>query len=544
MGITKKITALVIAFACILSGCSASFQGPSSSASKVRTENGETQGYDKKTSKGKGSASFNINGKHVEMTNFSYEAAPDSKVQAAVVESDIIYATSLVYSGEDGEEGDVWQAIVDGHYPEKFTPEKIVDQMNDLYRITANVKASPVQESDLHRDGNVIYALLPAEEDTDDDCAMLFITENESDKYAIIEWTDLGHNTEDIVRAAYEALSGSRDIDVGGLQHPDNARDISFTESVAETGNKLNPVKNPTEAPRQELTPAKGTNVSLVVGGVIIESIEIPKESIVDMQDYLIQTIPEDGLRVNYSDSYINVGDDKSLQEAVDSINKAWEVNANKEKFEYNGMYGYLVTWDAGECNCVRVYQPIEGASTYLMIDISDHNKKHDAWDLANAYCIAFNESDPAPEKSLDTGAKGSANPDLTLKIDGVVYKTIYIPNAWVTAANDTLIQTNPEPDVYVNYSDSYTDIGDLDEIRENKESVDATNHTSASLEQFECESGNGYILAWETDGWKCARVYMPVKGAGTYLMIDITDYGKTYDAWEIAEKYCVKIEK
>lgn len=84
----------------------------------------------------------------------------------------------------------------------------------------------------------------------------------------------------------------------------------------------------------------------------------------------------------------MDIGDTERIQSDVQAINEVWDTEVTLEEFDYMGMKGYVMSWDSGSYTDTRVYEPVQGSETYLLIDIIDHGKDHNVWELVNTYCL------------------------------------------------------------------------------------------------------------------------------------------------------------
>ena len=196
----KLITTLVAAMiAASLAGCNVttSTSGSSSESYAVSTVNGMTQGYQEKETSDKGSASFKVDGYHVDMTNFSFDADESGKVEAEISEDGLVCAKVYVNS----EDGEPWQQVVDGHYPETFTQEAIADQMNNIYQNAFNATDAPITEDVVGVNGDVMSVSINL-----NNGYAIIMTKEGSDEYILFSTTTDEHNTDEILQNAMIAM--------------------------------------------------------------------------------------------------------------------------------------------------------------------------------------------------------------------------------------------------------------------------------------------------------------------------------------------------
>ena len=324
-----------------------------------------------------------------------------------------------------------------------------------------------------------------------------------------------------------------------------NGSDISHNESVKEP-EIIQDVKEPEVIQEPQKTTADSTSVqktgySLNVGGVTIYNIRLPEKEIQDAKEDIIQLQTDDYVYVVYADSYIdNNGSTALLDKEMESIASVYDTQPQMHSVEKDDLTGYVITWETKDYNCVRIYQPIMGAKTYLKIDITDHSKLHYDQELIDSYWLYFDKV--RSDEHILMPLERTANSALSLNIGGILCNALPIPQEWVTSVSDILIQTNPTANLYVNYSDSYVNVGDIAGINEAKQSVDKANDVEAQLDTFVYNGQTGYILSWNMENWHSVRIYQPIKHASSYLLVDITDHDKMGETWELANKYALGI--
>ncbi len=177
----------------VLAGCTKSVE-----TEAYKTVNGQTEGKASKSSDDNGSASFEVSGNHVQMTNFAFDADPSLKVMASVEEDGLIFTRVVVHDGED-----TIQHVADGHYKETFSEETAAAQLNDIYQEVLGADDEPMTNEMLTLDTGVFAGVA---ELTDGQLVML--AKDGSDQYAVIAVTTMDYGSQDIVDAAFDALKG------------------------------------------------------------------------------------------------------------------------------------------------------------------------------------------------------------------------------------------------------------------------------------------------------------------------------------------------
>ena len=191
--VTKKMAAVIIA-ACMaftMAGCVKSV-----SASAYKTVNGVTEGNYEVSTDDKGSASFDVDGNHVEMTNFSFDADPELKVQAEIHEEDLVFAQVLVHDDES-----IMQNISDGLYSEVFTQENAAALFNDIYQKTLGGTDEPVTDENVTIDRGVLVTGLNLT-----DGQMFLMAKEGTNQFISIAATTAEYGSQDIIDAAFDTL--------------------------------------------------------------------------------------------------------------------------------------------------------------------------------------------------------------------------------------------------------------------------------------------------------------------------------------------------
>ena len=341
--------------------CSGS-TGRENSKSKVTTINGMTQGFSEKNTTDKGSAKFNIEDYHVDMTNFSFEADSTGKIEASLNEDNLVFARVTVCS----QDGETWQNITDGLYTETFAEDKLVSQFNDIYQKTMLATDSPIVEDIVFTEGTAAFAFLYL-----NDGEMILGAELGTNKYINIAYTSNEHNTDDIVSAMVQALGGTSINDQNDI-----------TEVIKEEENFDEDVK---EYEEEEELPDK---FSLEVGTIPLKDMKIPKEWVVNYTETIIQCKPEENLYVTYSDSSMPMDGLERMKDEQDSINKIWDVSSDMSDFEYAGIKGYVISWKSNGILSIRIFEPVPNGKTYLKIQIDDYSASGNVAELVEKYSI------------------------------------------------------------------------------------------------------------------------------------------------------------
>ena len=162
-----------------------------------KTVDGVTEGTCTVSTDDKGSAKFSVQGNHVEMTNFAFDADPSLKVMAEIDEDeDLIYAAVLVHDGEN-----IIQNIADGEYPETFTAKNAADQLNVIYQEVLDADDAPLTADDVTVDTGVLVASMEL-----NDGQMFLLAGEGSNQYISIALTGNEYGAQEIVDAAFDAL--------------------------------------------------------------------------------------------------------------------------------------------------------------------------------------------------------------------------------------------------------------------------------------------------------------------------------------------------
>lgn len=193
------LIATMVAISCLATGCSVSVSGPETRTSNTKTVNGETTGHAKLQTANKGCAEFAIDGKHIKMTNFEFDADSDGKVTAEIEEEDLVYSYVSLRSEDD----ELYLTVCDGLYTEKFSPGKAKEQLNALYQSLTGADDKPISKDDIISDDDTTSALIDTRNGQ-----ILFITENGSNKYACISWYESDRHASGVIQAAYDAFGG------------------------------------------------------------------------------------------------------------------------------------------------------------------------------------------------------------------------------------------------------------------------------------------------------------------------------------------------
>ncbi len=168
------------------------------SAAAYKTVNGVTEGNYEVSTDDKGSASFNIEGNHVELTNFTFDADPALKVEAEINEEDIVFTHVYVHDDES-----VMQNVADGLYREPFTKENAAKEFNTLYKAVFGATDEPVVDENV----NLADGLLVTGMNLTD--GQLFILAKEgTNQFIMIAATTMEYGSQDLIDTAVAALEG------------------------------------------------------------------------------------------------------------------------------------------------------------------------------------------------------------------------------------------------------------------------------------------------------------------------------------------------
>ena len=184
------------------------------------TVNGVTEGNYEYSTEDMGSASFNVEGNHVDMTNFSFDADESLLVEAQINEEDLVYTQVYVQD----EDFNVMQNLADGHYPEVITQDNAADVLNTVYQTVFGASDAPITTEALDFDNGVMYIRL-----TLTDGEMFLFAKEGTDQYAVVAVTTDQYGSQDIVYAAFNALAGAQSSDTA-----DNLDDASAVEAADE----------------------------------------------------------------------------------------------------------------------------------------------------------------------------------------------------------------------------------------------------------------------------------------------------------------------
>lgn len=192
--VVKKVAAMGLLAGLVLAttGCATKV-----SASAYKTVNGVTEGDYEVSTDDIGSASFNIEGNHVEMTNFTFDADESLMVEAEINEEDVVFTHVYVH-----DDVDVIQNIADGHYHEVFTQENAATEFNVLYQAIFGATDEPVIDENVHFEQGVLYTGLELT-----DGQLFILAKNESDEFILVAVTTEEYGSQEIVDLAYDALS-------------------------------------------------------------------------------------------------------------------------------------------------------------------------------------------------------------------------------------------------------------------------------------------------------------------------------------------------
>lgn len=194
----KKMAAVALAASMVFT------MAESVSASAYKTVNGVTEGDYEVSTDDIGSASFNVEGNHVEMTNFAFDADEALLVEAEINEEDLVYTHVYVHD----EEYNIMQNIADGHYPEVFTEDNAAVALNTIYKTVFGATDEPVTNEILSIDTGVIIAQLYLT-----DGQMFMFAKEGTDQYEVVAVTTEEYGSQDIINAAFDSLAGEADAE-------------------------------------------------------------------------------------------------------------------------------------------------------------------------------------------------------------------------------------------------------------------------------------------------------------------------------------------
>ena len=194
----KKMAAVALAASMVFT------MAESVSASAYKTVNGVTEGDYEVSTDDIGSASFNVEGNHVEMTNFAFDADEALLVEAEINEEDLVYTHVYVHD----EEYNIMQNIADGHYPEVFTEDNAAEALNTIYKTVFGATDEPVTNEILSIDTGVIIAQLYLT-----DGQMFMFAKEGTDQYEVVAVTTEEYGSQDIINAAFDSLAGEADAE-------------------------------------------------------------------------------------------------------------------------------------------------------------------------------------------------------------------------------------------------------------------------------------------------------------------------------------------
>ena len=223
----KTLTAMALAGTMVLTmaGCAKNVKAETSG---YTTENGVTEGSWEVTTDDKGSASFNVEGNHVEMTNFAFDADDSLMVMAEINEEndeDLVFTHVVVHDGENSA-----QNIADGHYPEAITQENVATAFNALFRVVLGGTGDPIAAEDVILDRGVLFL----KGNLSDGQFFLFAKEG-TDQYILVAVTTDEYGSQDIVNGAFDALNAEGAAEAS----EDPIDDVEAVEAEGEVPDEL-----------------------------------------------------------------------------------------------------------------------------------------------------------------------------------------------------------------------------------------------------------------------------------------------------------------
>ena len=191
----KSITAAALATCMLLTGTVIA----SAESYAYTTKNGVTEGNYAVETDDMGSAYFNVEGNHVETTNFAFDADPDLYVMAEIADDDVdlIFTDVEVHDGED-----LIQRVIDGLYPEVFTQDTIVDQFNTIYQLTLGATDIPISDAEqITYNEGVMYVKISLT-----DAELFMFAKEDTDQYILIAATTPEYGSDALLNTAFNAL--------------------------------------------------------------------------------------------------------------------------------------------------------------------------------------------------------------------------------------------------------------------------------------------------------------------------------------------------
>ena len=195
--VVKTLAAMALAGTMVLTmaGCATNVKAETSG---YNTTNGVTEGNWEVTTDDMGSASFNVEGNHVEMTNFAFDADESLQVEAEVMEDTLVYTQVYVHD----ENFDVKQNVADGHYPEIITQDNVVSVFNNLYQTIFGASDEPAAVDNIGLDRGVMILKINLT-----DGLMFMFAKEGTDQYIMVAVATEEFGSQDVVNAAFDALN-------------------------------------------------------------------------------------------------------------------------------------------------------------------------------------------------------------------------------------------------------------------------------------------------------------------------------------------------
>ena len=114
------------------------------------------------------------------------------------------------------------------------------------------------------------------------------------------------------------------------------------------------------------------------------------------------------------------------------------------------------------------------------------------------------------------------------LKDDKLYDMCFTIPALWEPMQYDTSISFVPREDCYINYYNSYVQVGDMDALKQIRDSLNENFVSNSELNIYKTKDGKtAFVLMYTEKDFNHVRCYVPVDGADDYLLILMHDEPK-----------------
>lgn len=148
--------------------------------------------------------------------------------------------------------------------------------------------------------------------------------------------------------------------------------------------------KESEEISENDITEDGQVTYTIRIGGYDL-SIPLPADWDTYAYDFLISAYPTDyNISLDYTDSFINVGDVEALETEINSVEEIYNVSVTSGTFTQNEKTNYVCYWVYENMQIVQIYQDI-GAETYFLVKINDYDAQYGIDELINAFCITIN---------------------------------------------------------------------------------------------------------------------------------------------------------